>query len=278
MIVKRILTALISIPVILTVHFGMVPVLLLLELAVVLALLEYFHILDSCNSPHQKYPGLLAVVLLPIGFYFQITTGIHFPAAIITMLVLVLLSLAVLSGDLSGAVSTVSVTLFGVLYIGWLSGHLILLRGINPCGESLVYLLLFVTWISDISAYLVGTKFGRHRLAERISPKKSWEGTIAGVVAAVVAALLWREVSGLKIFSGGGLSLQFLNPAWCILIGLLLGVGGQAGDLAESMLKRNAGLKDSGNILPGHGGILDRCDSLLFNIPLLYYCIRFILR
>lgn len=270
---------LVAIPLlILIVHLGTVPLLVLLMVVVALATMEYFKMLGACKYHYQKYPGLLAVVFLLVGFYLQVNTGIRFPAAIITLFLMVFLSVAVLSEDLSNVISSVSITLFGMLYIGWLSGHLILLRGINSHGESLVYLLLFVTWFSDIFAYLVGRKYGRHKMAQRISPAKSWEGAVAGLAAAVIAAVCWREVSGMEFLSRWNLSLKFLKPLHCVFIGLLLGIGGQVGDLAESMLKRNAGIKDSGSILPGHGGMLDRCDSLLFNIPLLYYCMKFIMK
>lgn len=279
MIVKRIITMLVGIPIIImVVHLGTIPILVLLMAVVVLALMEFFRMLDACKYRYQKYPGFLTVVFLLIGFYLQVNTGIHFPAAIITVFIMVFLSVTVLSGNLSDMISSVSITLFGVMYIGWLSGHLVLLRGIDFHGESLVYLLFFVTWFSDIFAYLVGKKFGRHKMAQRISPGKSWEGAVAGLAAAVVIAVAWREVSGWEFLSRWNLSLRFLKPFHCVLMGLLLGIGGQVGDLAESMLKRNAGVKDSGSILPGHGGMLDRCDSLLFNIPLLYYFVKFIMK
>ena len=149
-------------------------------------------------------------------------------------------------------------TLFGAIYVGWLLGYAIWLQG-RAGGPQLVLFLVGVTWAGESAAYLVGSSMGRHRLAPILSPRKTVEGAIAQVLVSVAAALAlgaWLlPACGLAGAAGGG---------------VLLGVIGQVGDLAESAIKRSIGTKDTGGLIPGHGGMLDRIDSLLFNAPALY--------
>ncbi len=152
-----------------------------------------------------------------------------------------------------------ALTLFGVLYLGLTLGTLSMTR-LLPEGEWLIFFLLLVTWASDTGAYYVGTLFGRHRLAPRISPKKTVEGLVGGLIGAIIVGYIARwwflpELSGLD----------------CLILAILLTVTGLWGDLTESVMKRSVGMKDSGGILPGHGGMLDRLDSLLFAAPAFYY-------
>jgi phosphatidate cytidylyltransferase len=152
-----------------------------------------------------------------------------------------------------------AMTLFGVLYLGLTLGMLSMTR-LLPQGEWLIFFLLLVTWASDTGAYYVGTLFGRHRIAPTISPKKTFEGLVGGLIGAIIvayAASWWflPELSGLD----------------CLILGTLLTITGLWGDLTESAMKRSVGMKDSGGILPGHGGMLDRLDSLLFTAPVFYY-------
>ncbi|MGI9253690.1 MAG: phosphatidate cytidylyltransferase [Thermomicrobiales bacterium] len=125
-----------------------------------------------------------------------------------------------------------------------------------PAGLSWTLVVILVTWIADTAAYLVGRSVGRHKLAPRLSPNKTIEGALGGLAGAVLVSLACFSLFGLP----GG-------PLWAVISGLLLGVAGQIGDLSESLMKRQAGVKDSGDIIPGHGGILDRIDALLFAFP-----------
>jgi phosphatidate cytidylyltransferase len=120
-------------------------------------------------------------------------------------------------------------------------------------------------WVCDSAAYFAGRAFGRHRLFERVSPKKSWEGAVAGFVGAVAAFVVGKVIA-----------LPYLGLAEAVFCGVIVGVFGQVGDLAESLLKRDAGVKDSSSLIPGHGGILDRFDSLMFVSPLLFFYLDFI--
>ena len=153
-----------------------------------------------------------------------------------------------------------ALTLLGVCYCAWLLGHAVWLREL-PDGPALTLFALGVTWCGESGAYFVGRRFGARRLAPRISPGKTVEGAAAQVLVSALAA----------VASGWALAIP---RGHALAMGVLLGVVGQVGDLAESSLKRSARTKDAGSLLPGHGGLLDRLDSLLFNLPALYYYVR----
>jgi phosphatidate cytidylyltransferase len=151
------------------------------------------------------------------------------------------------------------VMVVGVLYIAGLLGHLILLR-VLPGGPNLVLFVLAVTWLTDSAAYFGGRAWGKHALAPRVSPNKTIEGALSGFGGALVATWL-----------GGWLWLPELTVSDIVSLALLLGGLGQIGDLVESKIKRVAGVKDSGRWIPGHGGLLDKIDSLVFTAPTFYY-------
>ena len=157
-----------------------------------------------------------------------------------------------------------AVTLFGVAYIGVALCYLILIRAF-PQGEYLVLFILLVTWATDTGAYYLGKRFGRHPLAPAISPKKTVEGLLGGLTFAVIAVYVCRS----------WISQYDLSMMGCLVLGGLITITGVLGDLAESALKRSAGVKDSSRLLPGHGGMLDRIDSLLFTAPAFYYYVRY---
>lgn len=161
--------------------------------------------------------------------------------------------------DLSRSLVDISVLIFGTLYIGFALGHLLLTRAL-PDGIFLVFFVILVTWAGDTGAYYAGVSMGRTPLAPRISPNKTVEGLLGGCLLAVVIALIART---------------WFIPSFTIVdavvLGILLTVAGLIGDLSESMFKRGAGVKDSGGLIPGHGGMLDRLDSLLLTAPTYYY-------
>jgi phosphatidate cytidylyltransferase len=152
-------------------------------------------------------------------------------------------------------------TIAGILYIGWLLSHLVALRGLDS-GRNWVFLVLFVTWVSDTTAFLIGGRFGRHKLAPAISPGKTWEGTIGGICGGIAVSTLFFAPTSFQLP---------LSSGQAILLGALTSILGQVGDLVESFLKRNLEVKDSGKLMPGHGGILDRIDSLLLAGVVVYY-------
>ncbi|MDR1083006.1 MAG: phosphatidate cytidylyltransferase [Coriobacteriales bacterium] len=151
-------------------------------------------------------------------------------------------------------ITDVAITLFGACYTGLMLSSLVMIREILDgfWGGVLVSGVLLSVWANDTAAYVIGSKFGKHPMAPRISPKKSWEGFIAGIVMSVAVWSLFPLIPGLDLPIG-----------WAIVSGLACGWIGILGDLVESRIKRNTGFKDSSNLLPGHGGFLDRCDSLI---------------
>jgi phosphatidate cytidylyltransferase len=160
------------------------------------------------------------------------------------------------TGDLRSSLPRAAVLVGGVLYAFGAWKFAILLHGLNP------YWLLFalsINWAGDVSAYYAGRSFGRHKLAPRISPGKTWEGTIVSLLASAIYG--WLFITRL---------LPAVSPAYAVVIAIVANAAGQFGDLAESAIKRGAGVKDSGTLLPGHGGALDRLDSTLFTLPVVY--------
>jgi phosphatidate cytidylyltransferase len=168
----------------------------------------------------------------------------------------------------TGAFTDWSWTLAEILYIGWFLGYFVALRGlgsgVSNSGRNWLFLAIFISFGSDSAAYFIGKSFGKHKLAPSISPAKTWEGAIGGLLGAMAASLLFLINTPLKVSN-------YLNWWQLIIVALLVSIFGQLGDLVESLFKRNTGAKDSGNIFPGHGGMLDRIDSLVFAVIVVYY-------
>ena len=184
------------------------------------------------------------------------------PWLLVTIVALLVLVLAMREANLATSLPGAALRLMGIVYVFGAWKCAMPLRDRNP--HWLMFALL-VNWAGDIGAYYVGRGLGRHRLAERISPKKTWEGAAGSVVASVLIAggYLLRFVSGLAI-------------SQVLAVTVAANVAGQLGDLAESAMKRGANVKDSGTLLPGHGGMLDRVDSTLFALPVVYAYLRFV--
>jgi phosphatidate cytidylyltransferase len=166
--------------------------------------------------------------------------------------------------DFSRSLVDVSVLIFGMLYIGFMLGHLLLIRAL-PDGIFLVFFVILVTWAGDTGAYYAGVSMGRTSLAPRISPNKTVEGLVGGCLLAVVIALIARAWF-----------IPSLTIVDALVLGVMLTVAGLIGDLSESMFKRGSGVKDSGGLIPGHGGMLDRLDSLLLTAPTYYYYVTLV--
>jgi phosphatidate cytidylyltransferase len=185
-------------------------------------------------------------------------------AILLSGLACVLLAMLWSSNVITSRFHDAAVALFGPLYIGLTLSTLVSTRAL-PAGEWLIVFIALVTWASDIGAYYAGTLWGRHPLAPSISPKKSIEGLAGGLALAMVVALLTQV----------WLAPQ-LTMLHALVLGLLMTGTGLVGDLCESAIKRAVGVKDSGGILPGHGGMLDRLDSLLFTAPTFYYYVTLV--
>src|SRR5712691_6139147 len=164
-------------------------------------------------------------------------------------------------GALDDALPSSAVAVLATLYVGMLGGSLIRLRNDFPgrVGPKLVFFLVLVVWLGDAGAYYVGKQFGRHPLSPRISPKKTIEGGIGGIVVAIITAIVIRSTF-----------FQQFPLVHAVIAGIILSIAGVIGDLAESMWKRSAAVKDSGMVIHGHGGFLDRFDSVFYTTPILY--------
>jgi len=160
-----------------------------------------------------------------------------------------------------------AVTLGGIFYIGWFGAYFLSVRSL-PEGKWWILIVLPAVWFADTGAYFIGKRFGRHLLSPRLSPKKTWEGYLGGLVSGVILtalfAALWRLGAGPN---------SAITPLRGALVGLVMGIFPTLGDLGESMIKRQMGVKDSGNLLPGHGGAFDRIDSWLWAVVMGYYMI-----
>ena len=176
-----------------------------------------------------------------------------------------------LSRRTTTGIAAISTTLFGLMYVPWLLNFIQKINFFSPPVEGHYYLLYFmlVTKFSDSGAYAVGSLIGRHKMIPRISPGKTWEGFAGAVVVSTAASVLFASLAGRH--------LAGMTPWHAVILGVILSVGAVVGDLIESLFKREAGLKDSGRLFPGIGGILDLLDSLLFNAPLMYLYLRHIL-
>jgi len=256
----RFITALLLIPLILgSVYFGGLVFFALVTAALLVAGYELFQM--ARHAGHQPMPwlGLALIALILLDAHTQT----DFARAILTAALVVSLAIGVVRPR-EGWLVGWAITVAGALYVGWLGAYFLLVRAL-PTGLMWTTLALVTAWATDTGAYIVGTRFGRHRFFPVISPKKTWEGAIGGWIAAPLALLAL----------GWLLELPLVH---CALLGFLIGIAATFGDLAESLLKRQTGVKDSSNIVPGHGGILDRLDSLLFTAVVTYYYLVWVLR
>ena len=231
------------------------------------ALFEFFNIVDKKGIFVYKYFGIIIGMCVPVIIYFQMGYEGYFTLEpfFIVIACLFIFVLQFIRQDSSQALGSISVTLFGLLYIAWFFSFFVKLKFL-PGGTLLVAFLIVVTKMGDIGAYLVGSSLGKHSLIPRISPRKTVEGTIGGLTLSIFGALLSK--SYLPHFSYGHL----------LTLGILLGVLAQMGDLAESLLKRDCGVKDSGSNLSGFGGVLDLIDSLLFTTPIFYFYVKVLMK
>lgn len=200
-------------------------------------------------------PALALCLALPGAAFLDRTL-----AALLPMIVLAIaasLVAAMLRTSLDGVLSDWAATMAGALYIALLISYFVALRE-RASGLQWLLMAFLCTWACDSFALLAGRAFGRRPFAPRISPRKTWEGTVGGLAAGTLAGLLAGPLLGLPWAAG-------------LLLGALVAVAAVAGDLAESFIKRQLGIKDFSALIPGHGGVLDRIDSLLFTVPLVYY-------
>lgn len=278
--IKRLATAAVAVPILLLIFYhGGLYYLAFICLLAVLASLEFFSLAGHEIGGRSKAYMASASALLCAGAYFGLV-----PASVFfTLLVLVSMALEFGKEDFTDSLRDIGVRFVSLVYFGWMFAHGVLLRnmgsdadvalhasqrqGISDPGFFLVVLAVSCTFLNDTGAFAFGKMFGRRKLARHISSGKTVAGLVGGFCVAIVCALAVNLMFGAP-----------LAHAWAVLYGAVIAGAAVAGDLFESAIKRSAGVKDSGSIVPGHGGVLDRFDSLIFVFPCVYYLSLFFYR
>jgi phosphatidate cytidylyltransferase len=231
----------------------------LVIVASAVALWELTRLFDVGGRPVYRRLAVVAGAVVTASFSLPpLAHPLALPAFALVLALLAVLAAPVWTAA-PPATEPAANTLLAILYVGWLLGYAILLHQ-TARGDALLLFVVGVTWVGETMAYVVGSTLGRHALAPVISPRKTVEGAVAQVIASVVTG----AALGVWLLPECGMLVAIAGAA-------LLGVIGQVGDLTESVFKRSVGTKDTGGIIPGHGGVLDRIDSLLFNLPAFYY-------
>lgn len=267
MLAKRVAFVAIALPIgLVLIYIGGWAFALLVALIVGLAAWEYVQIFIKGGYEPARILVPLGALMLVVG---RVMDGFDSAPWMITLLILILMGYHLVAfergRDQSG--TDFGISLAGTFYLGWLGAYLISLRDL-PEGLYWILLVLSAVWIADSGAYFIGRAFGKHKLSPRLSPKKTWEGYLGGVLTGTIGtallALLFMNLAGpdttIALWKGA-------------LIGLILSVLTTLGDLGESMFKRQVGVKDSSNLIPGHGGVFDRIDSWLWAVAIGYYVI-----
>jgi phosphatidate cytidylyltransferase len=265
---KRILTAVILVPLVLLLTFKG-PFWLITLAAAVVAELAVWEYLGLANATGAKTPRVVVLGAMAILFFVAFRNP-DLLTPVLSGLSLLLLIVCTFSSPLSRVLPDTAYSVFGLIYVG-LSMTTLPLLSAQENGPSLLLFLFFVVWTGDVAALYVGRSFGKRKLAPGISPNKTWEGSIASIAGSLIVTVLLILLAGvagrrnLTILSYPGSTLHWL------VLAVVLNVAAQVGDLVESAIKRGAGVKDSGTLLPGHGGVLDRIDALLLAAPVLWY-------
>ena len=274
---KRVGVAAIGIPLALGVGFlGGWALAAILALIAVLAALEFFKLAAQKGAqPLSAVGAVLSASFVGLLAYCGGELGLNKFGILIIVATLVVATLAIWTRGVEGQpLLSTATTLTGAIYTGGLLSFGYLLRHLpgiasSAHGAAILFAPVLLTWTSDTFAYFVGRQWGTRKLIPRISPGKTVQGAAGAVVGSVIVAVLYAMV--LDDFPTYAMSLPLAAA-----FGAIMSVSAQVGDLAESLLKRDAGVKDSGNLLPGHGGALDRFDSLFFTLPIAYFFIRYL--
>lgn len=257
--VTRILIAILAIPFLLGIsYYGKIPFLMFTLLIGLVSFYEFSNMIKKKSIYTCNLIGFISVAIIILNSYFMLVQ-----TKIIVLSILPLLLIVELFRNKDSAISNISATLLGIVYLGVFSSTLIGIREFysnNYVYGGYIIIAVFITlWMTDSAAYFIGTAIGKHKLFPRVSPNKSWEGAIAGFIFALISLVASKLIY-----------LDFLSWTDIIAFSVIIGIFGQVGDLIESLIKRDSGVKDSSNLIPGHGGIFDRFDSLLFSAPIIY--------
>ena len=265
-ITQRVLVAIAAIPIIIAAcYFGNLFFFLFVLAIALLAYYEFYSFVINKNTHVNIWFGELIIFALLLNQYrFFISYQSLF------LVIVFLISLVELFRNNGSAIINIGATLLGIFYIGLFSSAIIGIREFYSGevryydGGYLIISILVTIWICDSAAFYGGTAFGKHKLFPRVSPKKSWEGAIFGFIFAILSMMTAHEIL-----------LNFVPLSEAIIFGIIIGTIGQLGDLVESLFKRDAGVKDSSSLIPGHGGLFDRFDSLLFVAPVIFLVLKY---
>ncbi len=267
---KRVLVSLITIPLILAVSY--IGSFVFFSFVVAVALISFYEFSSFVKNKDinvNVWIGYFSLIFLTVN---QFNNAFDTYTFIIVLMIIV--STVELFRNKNSAIYNIGATLLGIFYIGIFASSLIGIREFYPAVGDIylrggyVIISIFITiWVCDSAAFFGGTAFGKHKLFVRVSPNKSWEGAVFGFIFALLTMILLKEIL-----------LNFLSWETVIAFGIIIGTVGQIGDLIESLFKRDAGVKDSSNLIPGHGGIFDRFDSLLFTAPVILLYMKYFQR
>ena len=257
---RRALTVLVAVPIIVTcVYFGGIAFLFLILALAIPSINEFYNMMRAKDFHPAYWVGNFFTIFFILVAYFAVKKD-WAPAhsAILTVAALVtMIATLFLKQRPKEAIVDIAVTLLGMIYIGWFFSYFFFIRALTERGAYLMFLMASI-WALDIVAYLFGTKFGKHKLWPSVSPKKSIEGAVAGFIFCLIAAYIFGYYAGFETIHS-------------LILGAIIGIVAQFSDLVESLIKRDAGVKDSSSLMPGHGGVLDRMDSFILSAPVVYY-------
>jgi phosphatidate cytidylyltransferase len=259
---KRVITALIGVPIVFSIIWFLPKefTAILIVIASLIMLSEYFNMMKLNFIEAFRLSGYALLLFIMSLFYFEVGDLLVY---VFIIPLVILMVLVIKDGEYDKLLMSGSYSLIGILYIGLFSGYLILISnykgGMGASGRELLIYLISVVWMSDTGAFFIGRYFGKHLMTVKLSPKKTVEGLIGGVVFGVAGGMVMRY-----ILHG------FVGYIESIFVSILLSLIGQLGDLVESFFKRAMKVKDSGHLLPGHGGVMDRMDALIFSAPFMY--------
>lgn len=257
--ISRSISILLGVPVILAcIFYGGLPFLFLVLILALIAVNEFYNLMMKKGYFPAYYVGnLITASFIIFGYYALKRNWEPAHSAILTLAAAIAMISGVFLKREKDTIVDVAVTILGMVYVGWFLSYLFFIRSLTEHGGYLFF-LVFTVWAMDVAAYLAGRVFGHTKLIPSISPKKTWEGAIAGFVVCLTAAAIFSQTAQLPL-------------GHALILGALIGIFGQISDLVESLIKREAGAKDSSDLIPGHGGVLDRIDSFVLTAPLMYY-------
>lgn len=260
---QRLLTAAIGIPFVLLLLLSPLPIVIVAVMIVsVMGLNEYFHAVGLNDKKRLCFLGYVAAVVIPLGGYLK-------PISVTTLAYLYMLCLfaLMLTEHKRVKVKDLALQLFGLVYIPYFLSHIIYIRAL-ALGQIYIWMVFLGAFMTDTFAYFVGCGIGKHKLCPEISPKKTIEGAIGGLLGCGLSFLVFGIV--VNHYFPQILGTQRCSLGLLFVLGILCGIVSQMGDLVASILKRQYELKDFGKLLPGHGGILDRCDSIILVAPIIF--------